>query len=228
MPFLWAAQSPETRYRTTVAARHNLALTATIIRSYGTATAVISGVAWALWHWPAVSYGDYNAGTRAWYAVMCGTILAISISFVMAWLRLKSGSLWTGAILHASHNLYVQSIFTPLTRNTGKTAWYIDEFGVVPPLIAACFAIYFWSRRRELASGPRDRWNRYRGLEVFTRTPSVPASPRILSLADLSPSGLLGLHADDRFLCRNTSPCVRAAPQSSGSGGCWKQMWENE
>ena len=37
----------------------------------------------------------------------------IAISFVFAWMRLKSGSLWTGALLHASHNLYVQTIFTP-------------------------------------------------------------------------------------------------------------------
>jgi len=69
---------------------------------------------------------------------------------VFAWMRLKSGSLWTGAILHGSHNLYIQAIFTPLTRNTGKTAWYIDEFGAMLPLVTIAFAFYFWSRRREL------------------------------------------------------------------------------
>jgi uncharacterized protein len=77
-------------------------------------------------------------------------VLVIAISFVFAWMRLKSGSLWTGAILHASHNLFVQAVFTPLTANRGKTAWYIDEFGAVLPLVAICFAIYFWSRRGEL------------------------------------------------------------------------------
>jgi membrane protease YdiL (CAAX protease family) len=51
-------------------------------------------------------------------------------------MRLKSGSLWTAAILHASHNLYIQAIFTPLTRNTGKTAWFIDEFGAILPIVA--------------------------------------------------------------------------------------------
>jgi membrane protease YdiL (CAAX protease family) len=76
--------------------------------------------------------------------------MVVAISFVFAWLRLKSGSLWTGAILHASHNLYVQAIFTPLTADRGKTAWFIDEFGVVLPLVAVAFAIYFWSRRGEV------------------------------------------------------------------------------
>jgi hypothetical protein len=46
---------------------------------------------------------------------------------------------------------YVQGIFTPLTRDTGKTAWYIDEFGIVLPLVTLCFAIYFWTRRGELS-----------------------------------------------------------------------------
>jgi membrane protease YdiL (CAAX protease family) len=115
-----------------------------------TATSLISGVVWSLWHYPILIYGDYNAGTPTWYGLTCFTVLVIAISFVFAWMRLKSGSLWTGAILHGSHNLYIQGIFTPLTRNTGKTAWFIDEFGCVLPLVAIAFAIYFWSKRREL------------------------------------------------------------------------------
>jgi membrane protease YdiL (CAAX protease family) len=115
-----------------------------------TATSLISGIVWSLWHYPILIYGDYNAGTPTWYGLTCFTVMVISISFVFAWMRLQSGSLWTGAILHGSHNLYIQGIFTPLTRNTGKTAWFIDEFGCVLPLVAIAFAIYFWSKRREL------------------------------------------------------------------------------
>lgn len=118
-----------------------------------TGTAFISGIVWSLWHFPVLIFADYNAGTATWYALLCFTVMVIAISFVFAWLRLKSGSLWTAAMLHASHNLYVQAILTPLTRNVGKTAWFIDEFGAVLPLVAVCFAIYFWSRRGELAEG---------------------------------------------------------------------------
>ena len=115
-----------------------------------TATAFISGAIWSVWHYPLLIFGGYNAGTPTWYGLTCFTVMVIAISFVFAWIRLKSGSLWTGAILHGSHNLYVQAIFTPMTRNTGKTAWYIDEFGIVLPLVAVVFAVYFWSKRREL------------------------------------------------------------------------------
>ena len=118
-----------------------------------TVTALISGVVWSCWHYPLLIWGDYNSGTPTWYGLTCFTLMVVSISFVFAWLRLKSGSLWTGALLHASHNLYIQGIFTPLTRNTGRTAWYIDEFGVIVPIVALAFAVYFWLRRNEL---PRD------------------------------------------------------------------------
>jgi uncharacterized protein len=117
-----------------------------------TTTAVISGVIWSLWHYPLLIWGDYNAGTPTWYGLTCFTVMVIALSFIFAWMRLKSGSLWTGAMLHASHNLFVQGIFTPLTRNAGRTAWYIDEFGAVLPAVIVVFAIYFWRRRRELPS----------------------------------------------------------------------------
>jgi membrane protease YdiL (CAAX protease family) len=117
-----------------------------------TSTALISGIVWSLWHYPILIWGDYNAGTATWYALTCFTVMVVAISFIFAWMRLKSGSLWTGAMLHASHNLYIQAIFTPLTRDTGKTAWYIDEFGAVLSIVAVLFAIYFWRRRKEVTA----------------------------------------------------------------------------
>src|SRR5262249_28332160 len=120
-----------------------------------TTTAIISGVVWSIWHYPLLIFSGYNGGTPTWYSLTCFTVMVIAISFVFAWMRLKSGSLWTGAILHGSHNLYIQALFTPFTKDTGKTAWYVDEFGAILPLVAIAFAFYYWSKRRELpaASG---------------------------------------------------------------------------
>jgi membrane protease YdiL (CAAX protease family) len=115
-----------------------------------TGTALLSGAVWSCWHFPLLIWSDYNSGTPTWYGLSCFTALVISISFVFAWMRLKSGSLWTGALLHASHNLYIQGFFTPLTRDTGKTAWFIDEFGLVLPIVTIGFAIYFWTKRSKL------------------------------------------------------------------------------
>ena len=76
----------------------------------------LSGIIWAAWHGPLLLFADYNAGTNRWYALVCFTVMIVSNSFIFAWLRLKSGSLWTAAVLHASHNLFVQNVFDNLMR----------------------------------------------------------------------------------------------------------------
>jgi uncharacterized protein len=70
------------------------------------------------------------AKVPAWYGLTCFTVMVVADSFILAWLTLRSGSLWPAAILHGSHNLFIQSIFTPLTRDTGPTKYIIDEFGI--------------------------------------------------------------------------------------------------
>ncbi len=121
-----------------------------------TKTSLISGIVWAIWHFPILIFADYNNGTPYWYSLMCFSVMIISISFIFSWFRLKSNSLWTGVILHASHNLFIQSIFTPLTKNTENTKYFIDEFGIVVPIVCLCFAIYFWKKRFQLISSPNE------------------------------------------------------------------------
>jgi uncharacterized protein len=125
-----------------------------------TQTSLISGIIWAVWHYPLLIFGDYNNGTPAWYGLTCFTVMVISISFVFTWFRLKSNSLWTGVMLHASHNLFIQVFFTPITTDTGRTKWFIDEFGAIVPAVTVILAIYFWSRRGELANYYTESRNR--------------------------------------------------------------------
>ena len=115
-----------------------------------TKTSLITGFIWGVWHLPILLFADYNSGTPSWYAMPCFIVMAIGISFIYTWFRMKSGSLWTAVILHGSHNLFIQNIFTPLTKDTGNTAYYIDEFGIVLPIVAIGIAIYFWTKRKEL------------------------------------------------------------------------------
>jgi len=117
-----------------------------------TKTSLLTGCIWSVWHYPILLFADYNSGTPAWYGLTCFTVMVISISFVFTWFRMKSGSLWTGVLLHASHNLFIQSIFSPLTKDTGNTKYYIDEFGIVLPVVCIFFAVWYWRKRKELVS----------------------------------------------------------------------------
>lgn len=115
-----------------------------------TKVSLLSGLIWAVWHYPILLFADYNSGTPLWYALICFTIMAVGISFAFAWLRIKSGSLWTAMLLHASHNLFIQSIFDPITVDTGVTKYVIGEFGCGLALSSIVVALLFWRRRGEL------------------------------------------------------------------------------
>jgi membrane protease YdiL (CAAX protease family) len=117
-----------------------------------TTTAFVSGIIWTLWHVPLILFADYNSKTPAWYSVTCFAVMVIGISFLFAWMRLRSGSVWACAFLHASHNLFIQAILTPLTTDTGHTAWAIDEFGGALALAAIAVAVIVW-RKRGLVEG---------------------------------------------------------------------------
>ena len=110
-------------------------------------TAVISGAIWAAWHVPLIVFADYNGGTPAWYSVLCFVVMVVSLGVPFAWLRLRSGSVWPAAILHASHNLFVQGFFDRVTVDTGPTRWLTSEFGAALALAIVGTAWLFWRAR---------------------------------------------------------------------------------
>jgi membrane protease YdiL (CAAX protease family) len=119
------------------------------LNSY-TATSLWMGLIWSVYHYPLLLGSNYNMGGSRWYALACFTVLVFAICFVFTWMRMKSGSLWTATLLHASHNLFIQVVFTPLTVDTGDTMKYIDEFGIALPVVAVVVAFIFWRKRKEL------------------------------------------------------------------------------
>jgi hypothetical protein len=107
-----------------------------------------------------IASGHVGAGKGLYVAglMWCPAAAALTIgcSVIMTWFRLVSNSVWPCAILHASHNLFIQGFFTPLTGARGTlTPYVIDEFGVAVPLIIVLFAIGFWlNRDRALQLSP--------------------------------------------------------------------------
>jgi membrane protease YdiL (CAAX protease family) len=118
-----------------------------------TKTSVLSGVVWAVWHWPLILLADYNNGQSVWYSLACFTLLLVASSFAYAWLRLRSGSLWTAVILHGSWNAFIQSFFDKSTEPTALTPYVLGEFGIALPVVLGLFALLFWRRRSELPRG---------------------------------------------------------------------------
>jgi membrane protease YdiL (CAAX protease family) len=121
-------------------------------RKFGfTGGALLTGSVWAIWHFPIIFFSNYDSATPLWFSVPCFLVSVLSLAVIMSWLRMRSGSLWTGAIIHASINLFNQGFFAPLTTSRGSlTTYSIDESGFALPAVFLVIAIFFWTKRHSL------------------------------------------------------------------------------
>jgi uncharacterized protein len=119
--------------------------------------ALTSGIIWSLWHYPLILLANYHGAGPTWYSLMCFTVMVLGISFLFAWMRLKSGSVWTGMFLHASHNIFIQSFFDPLTRPATATKYLIGEFGAGLAIVAVIIGAIFYEKRGELPQTQLDQ-----------------------------------------------------------------------
>lgn len=122
-----------------------------------TPACLLTGCIWSAWHYPVLLFADYNAGTNPIYALTCFTLMVVAASFIWGWLRLKSGSLWTAAILHASHNVFIQAVFDRMTAPVGRTLYITTEFGAGLVLTMGAVAVYLWTRREEVIGSAREQ-----------------------------------------------------------------------
>lgn len=121
-------------------------------------TALISGLIWAAWHMPLMVTAGYRGeGTPLLYSLACFTLMIVALSFIMAWITLKSGSFWPAALLHSTHNLFVQGVFDSATIEGPAANWLTGEFGiglVITVAIAAFLILRFGTSVEKQAERP--------------------------------------------------------------------------
>ncbi|PEI90190.1 hypothetical protein CN679_18455 [Bacillus pseudomycoides] len=109
------------------------------------------GVVWGLYHYPLLFFSDYNSGVSIFLSFLFFTVSIFSVCLITTWLRMKSGSLWTGVMIHAAHNCFLQLSFDPLTSNKQYTKLFTTEFGIGVAIVYMIIAFYFWKRRDEIS-----------------------------------------------------------------------------
>lgn len=117
-----------------------------------TKTALISGLIWSVYHWPLIYFlMAPRLGVSPWPLMAFITIAAIGLSTIMAWFRLKSGSVWTAVIFHMALNVHTQGFFQNLTTETSWLTHYISgEHGLMLALVVAPVGFWFWTERDSL------------------------------------------------------------------------------
>ena len=91
---------------------------------------------------PLVLGGVYAAGPSP---VLSAGLIVVSITsfgYVIARLRLGTGSVWPAVVLHAAWNRIIQQVFDPATTGAGATLW-VGESGVITALTLVLAAVIF-------------------------------------------------------------------------------------
>ncbi|WP_109261266.1 CPBP family intramembrane glutamic endopeptidase [Hyphobacterium indicum] len=109
------------------------------------ATCLVSGLLWAVWHYPVIiAYG----GGNTLFQLACFTLMIVAMSVIMTYYTFRSGSLWPAVMFHGAHNIFIQKIYTPLTLETEQTGVWIDEYGLMVPLVVTVLALIYWRKAR--------------------------------------------------------------------------------
>jgi len=120
-------------------------LTPRLTQAWGFAIAtLVTGVIWGLWHFPGVLFSDYNGGGNQIWELASFLIMVTAMSGPMAWLRLKSGSLWPAATFHAAHNVFIQRVLDPMTVRGEGDITMVSEFGIVFAVVVVVVCAPFW------------------------------------------------------------------------------------
>lgn len=89
---------------------------------------LISGVIWGLWHAPLVLLG-YNFGTTSWWgpAAMVGG--CTTVGALLAWVRLRTGSVWPAAVGHGAMNASAAVVFLISAVDPEPDVLFAHPFG---------------------------------------------------------------------------------------------------
>lgn len=118
--------------------------------SFGS-VALVSGAVWALFHYPFLLAPAYATVTPTVGSVVAFTLAIVAASFPLAWLRLRSGSIWPAVLFHAAHNAFVNDVLGKQLHATGRVnAEFFGESGFGLAIAYSLLAVWCWRHRAAL------------------------------------------------------------------------------
>lgn len=100
---------------------------------------LVSGIIWGLWHMPLIFVGINPERPIVLVAAIVFVVAATSMSYILNWVRLQTGSLWPVVVLHGAHNSITQTAFIAATD--GGAFWILVEVGVLVAVVITISAV---------------------------------------------------------------------------------------
>ncbi|MGD6892685.1 CPBP family intramembrane glutamic endopeptidase [Bacillus mobilis] len=95
---------------------------------------LISGLIWATWHVPIVIAGLYVEGSSVLLSVLGIYFCIVPFSYITAYLRLITGSVWPSVIIHTTWNAIIQGPFARASTGYQTEIW-VGESGLITAII---------------------------------------------------------------------------------------------
>ena len=115
-------------------------------------TALLSGLAWSLFHLPVLLFVPGAVLTNLPVAFGCMLVAELAMAWPMAALTLRTGSIWPAVVLHGAVNAGLYMFGDPLTGDNGSTEYWAGETGVLTTLGLVAVITAWW-----LVRGRHDR-----------------------------------------------------------------------
>ena len=115
-----------------------------------------SGVIWGLWHVPLFLWGGFVQGVPPLLATALLMVLTPSLGYVLARMRLETGSVWPAIALHVAWNVTIQAGFQPLAAGASSQVW-VGESGILTALVLVAAAVIYSRGRWTILHEPPKR-----------------------------------------------------------------------
>jgi membrane protease YdiL (CAAX protease family) len=91
---------------------------------------LLTSLIWGAWHLPVVFAGALLVGPSHWLSAATVMVEVLPIGAILAWVRLRTGSIWSAIMLHTLWNALINGGFTFATQNPTANIW-IGENGIL-------------------------------------------------------------------------------------------------
>jgi uncharacterized protein len=105
-----------------------------------------SGLIWGIWHIPLVLWAGFSDGPSPLLSAALLMVTTTTLGYVLARVRLETGSVWPAVALHTAWNVIIQAGFDPATTGATRVVW-VGELGILT-VLALIVATVILSRGR--------------------------------------------------------------------------------